>query len=273
MRKLGEGDRVGPYLISKFLAAGGSGEVFVARDDANGTDVALKILSKFSPVAAVRFAREVSVLRRLDHPGVARIVADAQIDGLTYFAMELLSGETLEQRLERGRMDPAVAIDIAAQIAATLWYAHSLGVIHRDIKPGNVFLCEGSAPNVKVLDFGVAHCRGDRKLTVTGNPIGTWSYMPPEQVTGASDGDARADIWSLGVVLFEMLAGALPFASTTVPGFIYKVLSEAAPPLRSLAPDVPDALCTLVDAMLQKQREARPADMDAVKHALESARG
>src|SRR4051812_9777208 len=198
----------GRFEIERRAGAGGMGVVYRARDRQGGL-VALKVLRDPSPIAIERFAREASILADLEHPGIVRYVAQGTTpEGEIYIAMEWLDGEDLHHFLWRQGVGIAESVDVARRIAEALTTAHARGIVHRDIKPSNVFVVGGDLGHLKVLDFGVARLReSDRRATATGATLGTPGYMAPEQVRGERDVDTRADVFSLGCVLFECLTG------------------------------------------------------------------
>ncbi|MFO0763105.1 MAG: protein kinase [Byssovorax sp.] len=254
------GDIVGGrFRIERLAGSGGMGSVYRALDQQTGQPVALKVITG-STLAMERFARESEVLRSLSHPRIVAYVASGSTEqGAPWMAMEWLAGEDLEKRLARGRLTIAESVDLASRVAEALSAAHAKGVVHRDIKPSNLFLPEGSLEQVKLLDFGVARLRdGAGVETRTGLMVGTPAYMAPEQARGQKDVDARADVFSLGCVLFECLVGKPPFAAAHVMAVLAKILLEEAPRLGSLVPEVPRPLDDLLGRMLSKDPQKRP---------------
>jgi tetratricopeptide (TPR) repeat protein len=269
------GVRLGPYEITASLGAGGMGEVYQARDGRLGRDVAIKIVAAHSndaPQARERFEREARSVAGLQHPNICAIYDVGDADGRAFIVMELLQGETLQQRLRRGPIDVPAFLDIAIALADGLHAAHAAGIVHRDIKPANIFL---TAHGPKILDFGLA--KADLRATVpasaaetlamlteSGRAVGTIAYMSPEQLRG-EDADARSDLFSLGMVLYEMATGRSPFAGTSA-AISGAILHEEPRSPRSLRADLPDALDHLVLKALEKDRDLRyqsAADMRA----------
>lgn len=253
------------FLLTEFVAEGGMSTVFRARDLQRSETVAIKILRGHDTATLQRFQREARVLHELTHPNIVRYVAHGvTADGAPYLAMEWLSGEDLAARLSRGPLAVSEVIELGAAIAGALHFAHRQGVIHRDIKPGNVFLVEGKASLVRLLDFGIARPFSADSATRTGTILGTPDYMAPEQVRGGREVDARSDLFSLGCVLYECLAGRPPFASEQMMGVFAKILFEPAPEIATLRRDVPSPLRLLLNRLLDKERERRPVSAESV---------
>lgn len=255
------------YLESK-IGVGGMGTVYRARRLAIGDMAAVKILHPeqlTDPSAVERFRREAHTAARLKHPNVVTIYDfGVSQEGLVYLVMELVEGESLRQMIERqGTIDPATTAEVARQVCAALDEASRQGVTHRDIKPENILL-QGlqtgpNGLNVKVLDFGVASLRdiAVSRLTRTGSVVGTPHYMSPEQCMG-EELDGRSDIYSFGVVLYEMLTGVVPFNSPTPTAIVVQQVNQAPPPMRDLNANIPPQVEAVVLHALKKQREARP---------------
>ncbi len=247
------GQQLGPYRLESILGSGGMAVVYRARHE-QGHEVALKVLvpppGAGSDILA-RFEREARTAARLSHPAIVRVLDVGRADGYAYLAMPLIEGQSLADRLAAsGALDEAAAADIAWQIADALYYAHSQGVVHRDVKPSNILLSRDG--RAMLTDFGVARALDDVDLTRTGHTVGTPAYMAPEQATGESPVDGRADLYSLGIVLYHMIAGRPPFQGTTPQVLHAHVYSPPPPPstvtqvsqpmeaiiLRALAKDV-----------------------------------
>jgi tetratricopeptide (TPR) repeat protein len=245
------------------------GEVWKALDQATGDAVAVKLLPGGAPEDAARFEREAQILAGLEHPHVVRYVAHgASAEGAPYLVMEWLDGEDLAARLARGPLAADESVALAIEIADVLGFAHARGVIHRDLKPSNLHLPGGRLDAVKVLDFGIAYASRATRMTRSGMLMGTPGYMAPEQARGEASVDARADVFSLGCVLFECLTGAPAFSGQHAAAILAKVLFEEPPSVRSVRPEVPQALDGLLCKMLSKRREERPVDGNAAASAL-----
>ena len=267
---LSHGVRLGPYEVLGLLGAGGMGEVYRARDTRLGREVAIKVLPGDRAERAdlrERFEREARAISALSHRGICTLHDVGEHEGLHYLVMELLEGETLAHRLTRGPLPPQDALAIAVEIAEALAAAHRRGIVHRDLKPSNVMLTRSG---VKLLDFGLAklhaasHGIADlheqptaaEPLTGRGELLGTLNYMAPEQLNGG-EADERSDIFALGCVLYEMIAGRRPFAGGTQASAIAAILHDRPVPLGELQPLVPVALDRLVQACLAKDPEQR----------------
>jgi serine/threonine protein kinase len=263
----------GRFVVERRLGSGGMGSVFAATDRVDGGQVAVKVLDLNAPDALERFRREARVLSELSHPGIVRYIAHGMTEERQpFFAMELLEGEDLAQRLDRDGLTVEESLALARRAAAALSFAHASGVIHRDIKPSNLFLVGKEVARVKVLDFGIARAHSQsRRLTQSGALLGTVGYMAPEQAMGERDVDARADVFSLGCVLFECLTGRAAFAADNIRAILAKVLVEQAPSIRELRPELGEGLDSLVTRMLAKRREDRPEDAAEVLRLLEAA--
>ena len=266
-RAVGPGVQIaGRFLLVREAGAGGMGTVYAARDQLDGSQVAVKVLRNPSSADVGRFAREAAVLARLAHPSIVRYVAHgATPTGDLYLAMEWLEGETLQDRSSRDPLTVGEALEVVGRVAKALAEAHREGVVHRDIKPGNVMLVGGDPKRPKVLDFGIARTEGvGHTLTVTGTVIGTPHYMAPEQARGIRKLDSRADIYSLGCVLFELLTGRPPFEGNSLVAVLAKIILEDPPTPSDVHPGIPASVDDLVLRMLAKDPECRPPSADAL---------
>jgi tetratricopeptide (TPR) repeat protein len=254
------------FVIERPIGQGGMGSVYLATDRKRDTPVAIKVLGLASDGAIERFRLEAQVLSELHHPGIVDYVAHGETDGREPFlAMELLEGEVLTQRLTRGELAVEESLCVIRRTAEALAYAHSKGVIHRDVKPGNLFLVGGDVERVKVLDFGIARATYQTAgVTQTGVMLGTVGYMAPEQATGDRRLDPRVDVFALGCVLFECLTGRPAFAGEHVVAIFAKLLVEEPPRLRHVRPDLSPDLDDLTARMLSKDPSRRPQDAAAV---------
>src|SRR6266705_1893203 len=266
------------YTVEGEIGRGGMGVVFNARDERLKRHVAIKVLPPelaFRDEIRLRFLREAETAARLSHPHIVPIHSVGEgPDGLVYFVMAYVDGESLAAKLKRrGRLPPDESRRIIQETADALGAAHALGIIHRDVKPDNILL-EGSRGRVVVTDFGIAKAlsstSGSATLTATGVAIGTPHYMSPEQAAGDREIDGRSDIYSLGVVAYQMLTGELPFHAPTVPGILMKHITERAPLITDRRPDLPEDLAACVMRCLEKDPEDRWPTADALRRALES---
>ncbi len=252
------------------------GEVWKAHDDNLDRDVAIKMLlhgTLGNTTSRERFRREALVLSRLSHPGVATIFDFDTRDGYEFLVMEYVAGGTLESRLATGPLPVRDVLTLGVAIAEALDNAHRHGFLHRDLKPGNVALTADGNP--KILDFGIALLlsadRAAGRMTEAGTIVGSLPYMAPEQLLG-EPGDARADVYALGAMLFEMSTGRRPFVKDRTEALMFAIISSAAPSVRSLRPDAPDALDRLIAECLRKEPEQRPASAALVSEALRGIR-
>src|SRR3989440_248915 len=279
------GRTIGHYKISKRIGTGGMGDVYLATDMTAGRKAALKLLPmRFTADAErlKRFQQEAHAVVGLNHPNILTVYEIGEDHSTHYIASELIEGETLRQRLLRGRMELNEAIEIAIQVASALAAAHSAGVVHRDIKPENIMLRPDGY--VKVLDFGIAklaeqevpapitEARALRFVeTNVGSILGTVSYMSPEQARGAGV-DKRTDVWSLGVVAYEMIAGHAPFTADTPAKTVSAILEEQSPPLARSLEHVPPELQQIVTKALRKNAQERFQSANEMLAALKQLR-
>jgi serine/threonine-protein kinase len=266
------------YVIERELAPGGMSRLFLAREASLDRDVVIKLLppETASEVSATRFQREVQFAAKLQHPHILPILTTGTSGDLFYYIMPYVQGESLRQRLEHGERFPIPeALRVLREIADALALAHSRGIVHRDIKPANILLQEGHAV---VTDFGIARAveasRLDgattaERLTATGVGIGTLGYMAPEQLAGERDLDARADVYALAVVAYEMFAGQPPFSRSTAQALVAAHLTEPPPPLATVAPEVPPAISLVITKALAKSPEDRYRTAAEFRDALD----
>jgi serine/threonine-protein kinase len=256
---------LGRYRIESQIGRGSMGAVYLGRDPQIGRQVAIKTLALSREFegdklteARERFFREAGTAGRLQHPGIVTIFDAGEAQDLAYIAMEYIKGEDLQRYTAPGRLLPVgQLLEIVARVAEALSYAHSQGVVHRDIKPANVMVDLDSGL-VKVTDFGVARL-DDSSRTRTGLVLGTPSFMSPEQMAGRRT-DGRSDLYSLGVMLFQMLTAALPHQGETMAKLMHQIANETAPDVRTLRPELPRELADVVALALEKRPEVRYAD-------------
>ncbi len=258
------------YELGERVGSGGMGVVHRARDLATGETVAVKVLHHAGPDSRRRFAREAQALAQLSHEGVVRYVdSGADAEGRPFLVMEWLEGETLEERLARGPLGWPEVAGLARRLADALSALHARRIVHRDVKPTNVFLVGGEIDRAKLLDLGVAHvAMTSLALTRTGSIVGTPDYMSPEQARADRGIGPSADVFSLGCVLYHCLTGEPPFAGTRVVAVLAKILFSEPAPLAERVPEAPPALRELVERMLVKEPAERPEDGRALCAAL-----
>jgi len=260
------------YEIHDLLGTGGMGEVFRGLDIQTGQAVAIKQLKPeivaSDPDLVRRFGREGEALRKLNHPNMVKMLAAVEEDGRHYLVMEYVGGGSLESLMDdQPQMPISRVLNIALDLADALTRAHRLKIVHRDIKPANVLLADDGTP--RLTDFGVAHMEESTRVTQTGAMIGTYAYLSPEGCNG-EEVDERSDIWSFGVMLYEMLAGERPFDAQTPAATLTAILTKPAPDLRKLRPDAPAPLADLVAKMLEKDRDKRISSVRLVGAQLEA---
>ena len=263
------------YEVESVLGVGGMGVVVAARHLQLGQRVAVKFMRASSvgdPAAVARFLREARAVVALRSEHVARVLDVGTLDtGSPYIVMEFLDGLDLSQMIERGgQLSVAEAIGLLLQGCEAIAEAHSLGIVHRDLKPSNVFVARRADGThlVKILDFGIskvsslsARAEGNENLTGSGHVMGSPGYISPEQLRSTKAADARSDVWSLGVILYEMLTGRAPFIGETLGDILARIVSEAPTPVRRLRPDVPPALERVIEACLEKSVDRRVASV------------
>lgn len=265
----GSNARIDKYEILERIGGGGFGDVFLGRDTVIKRQVALKLCNSADEDLKKRFGREVKIIGGLRHPNITTLHDSGSYGEVPYLVQEYLPGEDLEQQIRLGRPTPPQRrLDYLIQIARGLAYAHNHGVVHRDIKPSNVRLTDDGM--VKIMDFGVARLIGAQtRLTATGMRVGTMCYMAPEQLRGEQV-DARADIFSFGVLAFELLTHQHPFPAESSHAMIYQVLESEPLRLKSLWRDCPKALERCIDKCLEKNVKRRTPNMDMVVAELEA---
>jgi serine/threonine protein kinase len=267
-------ETIGNYTIERSLAQGSMGHVYVARHALTHARVALKVLRAdltADTQVEERFLREVRAAAHIGHDGIVKVHdAGRSSDGRLYLAMELLSGETLEERLDRQRGERLVAMDWLLRVLEPLEAAHAQGIVHRDLKPANVFIARHAdgSEHIKLLDFGLARDTREKSGTETGISMGTPYYMSPEQATRPKHVGPASDVWSIGVMMYEVLSSHMPFEGETLHAIVIQSSTEAHVPLALREPLLDDALCSLVDDCLAKDPALRPADANALAARL-----
>ncbi len=247
----------GPYDVVRLVMKSNMARVFLARDARDGSRVALKVLD--AAMDPARFEREALVLASMDHPSIVRYVAHGTSNGKPWLATEWLDGEDLYARIERGVSDLSEVFAIARGAAGALAYLHARGVVHRDVKPGNVFLARGGGGGgVKLLDFGLVRDRDHASMTAENIILGTPQYMAPEQAIDARSADARADVFSLGAVIFHCVTGRPIYADDDVRQLFGAIVCARVPRMSSVATHVPRDLDDLVARMLSRDPDLRP---------------
>jgi predicted Ser/Thr protein kinase len=261
------------FQLKKLIATGGMGEVYLGQDVESGQPVAIKRLRPDlvaqNPETIQRFIREGEVLRQLDHPNVVKVLATYEDKDQPVIVIEYVGGGSLQDLLDRQPRIPLERVlAIGLELADALARVHHLGILHRDLKPGNILLAEDGTP--RLTDFGVASLlQPDTRLTQEGTILGTSAYLSPEAWRGQSL-DASSDIWSFGAVLYEMLAGRPPFAATNAVAIMTATLNDPLPDLTEFRPDAPPALVELIEQMLVKERSQRLNSMRQVGAGLET---
>src|SRR5687768_8576778 len=260
------------YEVADEIGRGGMGVVFRARDIRLRRSVAIKLLPPelaFRDEVRSRFLREAQTAAQLSHPNVVPIYSVDQVDGLVFFVMALVEGESLATYLKReGRVPLDFARRVLRDVADALTYAHARSIVHRDIKPDNI-LMDRVTGRTLVSDFGIARAaEGDSRLTATGIAVGTPAYMSPEQAIGERDIDGRSDLYSLGIVGYQMLGGELPFSATNTPAMLMKHINQVPRALRELRPDVPAGLERAIEGAMAKQPDQRWPNAPAFRDAL-----
>ena len=260
----------GRYNVEREIGRGGNARIFLATDP-DGRPVALKVLHPelLVSVAADRFLREIKLASQLNHPHIARLLDSGELDWLVYYVMSYVEGVTLRERLDTSRQLPlAETLSIAGDLLDALDHAHRKGIIHRDVKPANVVL---SSEGAVLLDFGIARAvvaSGTDQLTRSGIAVGTSTYMSPEQITALRDIDHRSDLYSMGCVLYECLAGQPPFVHRNEAVVLQLHLSQPPPDVRALRNDVPAGLAQSIMKAMAKDPQSRWPSAQAMRQSL-----
>ncbi len=267
------GDRIGDYQVIEILGAGGMGQVYKVQNIISKRVEAMKVLLpnlESDPNLAERFIQEIQVQASLDHPNIAALHTAQRVDNQLVMVMEFVEGTTVDGLLKDGPLPMDKALEYTIQVLAALSYAHGRGVIHRDIKPANMMLTPDGT--IKLMDFGIAKL-ADRQLTRTGHTVGSLFYMSPEQINNPHALDARSDIYSLGVSMYEMVTGRRPFQGDSDYSIMLGHLSKPAEPPVAVDPRVPQELSDVILMSMAKEPEKRFQSADAFKRALESIHG
>lgn len=268
------GSRIGDYEIISVLGAGGMGKVYKVRNLLTERTEALKVLlmnAGEEQDQADRFLREIKVQARLTHRNIAGLHTALRVDNQVLMVMEYVEGTTLERLLKVGPAPPQKAAELMCQVLSALAYAHGEGVIHRDLKPANIMVTTEGV--IKLLDFGIAKLKQDQSLTKTGFTVGSLPYMSPEQIEGATDLDHRADIYALGISLYEIVTGRRPFQGESDYSLMVAHLKEIPVPPIQIDPNVPQALNDIILTAIEKDRERRFQSAAAMLRAMESVLG
>ena len=264
------------YILGRELGGGGMSRVFIVEDAALRRSIVVKVLppEMAAEVSVARFQREIALAARLQHPHIVPLLATGETEGLPYYTMPFVEGESLRERLARGGELPiAEAVRLLREIGSALAYAHEKGIVHRDIKPENVLLSGGIA---LVTDFGVAKAllasstAGHGQLTSAGIAVGTPAYMSPEQISADPGTDHRADFYAFGMIAYEMLAGQSPFAGRTAQALLAAHVMDAPEPLQKRRPAVPLALSALVMRCIEKRPADRPQSAVEIVQTLDA---
>lgn len=262
------GQRVGDYEIVQILGAGGMGEVYKVRNLISDRLDAMKVLLpdlEDNAELADRFLREIKVQARLSHPNIASLYTAIRHEGKLLMVMEFVDGLSLEQRLDRGKLTPPEAIGYLVQVLAALAFAHAKGVVHRDIKPANIML--GRDGGVKLMDFGIARMQEDRKLTQTGQTVGSLYYMSPEQIRGEQL-DGRSDLYSLGISLYELVTGKRPYEAGSDFAIMAAHMQQNPVPPIQIDPSLPPRLNEIILMAIAKDPAQRFQSAEAFANAL-----
>jgi serine/threonine-protein kinase len=263
----------GRYVIEGLLGEGGMATVYRAHHSLVDRPCAVKLMNPMfasDPTTRERFRREARSAQALAHPNVIEIFDQGETeDGKDYIVMELLSGSTLTALIDAGPIPPARAVPLMIQIARGIARAHDLGVVHRDLKPDNIYVCQrpDRTDLVKILDFGIARSKSDTRLTGAGELFGTPQYLAPERIMQGETGPS-VDLYALGVIFFEMVTSRLPLEASDTTAFLIRHMKDKPPPPRSLVPSLPEALDTLIQQLLEKDPRSRPVDAHRMEKDL-----
>ncbi len=266
----------GRFRLVASLGTGSMGRVLRAIDCHTGQEVALKLLHRErarDPEALERFRREAAILESIGHPAIVRVISMGQTDETPWLAMELLHGETLEDRLKRGPLGVKEIVPILNTLCDGLAAAHMAGVVHRDLKPSNVLLTSSGQLPCKLLDFGLSRIKSSKTLTRKGTMIGTPRYMAPEQIRASLHADVRSDTFSVGVILYEMLTGVSPYPAEDLGQLLGCVLEQRTVPLSERRPDVPAAVGSVIARAMARDPSDRFQTAGAIAEAYANAIG
>lgn len=267
------------YELQRPLARGGMGQVWVAQNQLTERRVAIKFMLPelaTSPDTVQRFFREAKASARIDHPSIVDVLDLGTLeDGAPFMVMEYLEGRSLEQLIDKEPLAPIQAAAVMLDVAHALASAHAAGIVHRDLKPANIYIAKKGEQLVpKILDFGISKITSsignDVRMTRTGAVLGSPAYMSPEQARGRTDIDGRADIWAIGVILYEAVSGKLPFSGENYNQVMMAITLDPPTPLASVAPSIDGDFAAIVEACLQKDRDQRPPTMDSIAGLLDS---
>ncbi len=267
------GQLFGPYRVEKEVGRGAMAAVYRCTDERDGRIIALKVLSLGDDwpedrleEAKLRLQREAEATARIQHPDIVDVYEAGEYDGLVYLTMEFVEGVSLTTHTRQGALlPPRMVTEMCARVADALHFAHQRGIMHRDIKPANIVFDQKNR-RIRVMDFGVARF-ADSQATRTGIVLGSPSYLTPEQLDGRKV-VPQSDLFSLGVSLFQLLTGQLPFRADSMPSLMHRIAVEPHPPLRTIRPDLPDSLARIIDIALRKDPDARFASGADMAQAL-----
>jgi len=270
------------YRLLRLLGSGASGAVWAAKNELIDRDVALKVMRPEvaeDAVALQRFFNEAKASGRVRSPSIVEILDLGQAeDGSPFLVFELLEGESLDERLRRDTLiPPEQLLEMLCGVAKALELSHGSGIIHRDLKPANLFITKNPTTGnhiAKILDFGISKVFDtghNFSLTRTGTVVGSPAYMSPEQAAGREDIDGRADIWSLGVVMYEALTGTLPHQAANYNALMVRILTQDCDPVQTRKPDLPPSVCAIVDACLKRERDERTSSAGILAKQMDGA--